>query len=391
MQGSVPPSRRRPQPKPAADRVPHAQIVARLRSDIVQGLFAPGSRLPTRMEMRSRFDASSTTVQRALDHLVEDGFAVVNSRQGTFVADRPPHLTRYALVFPRVMRHSRFWLTLRSAAEHLALHQGRRIPVYLLRNRSTPGGTFARLEDDVVAHRLAGLMLTWVDVNGHIPAKSPVARQADMPRVQYSASTAVATWPTVGFDIHGFYTTAVDRLLREGRRRLAHVGIKTQGRSVRTFREVCLARGLEAPSYLDHQIGLSAPDHARSLVQLLMRLPADQRPDGLVVSDDNLLEHVQAGLIDAGVRLPEDLAVVAHVNFPASVHIVLPITPLGFDCAELIHAMAHSIDQQRAGRAVPPQVLLPARWSPYVPETAPSVPDLLPVHPLSSAGVTSCR
>ena len=49
-------------------------IVADLRARILDRTYRPGGRLPTRTELQVSFEASSVTVQRALDRLVADGF-----------------------------------------------------------------------------------------------------------------------------------------------------------------------------------------------------------------------------------------------------------------------------------------------------------------------------
>ena len=44
--------------------------------------------------------------------------------------------------------------------------------------------------------------------------------------------------------------------------------------------------------------------------------PAHDRPDALVITDDNLVPAATAGVLAAGRRVPADLEVVAHANFP---------------------------------------------------------------------------
>src|SRR5262245_24538533 len=82
--------------RPAVKR---SESVGALRQDLIKGRYAPGTRLPTRADLIDRFDASAMTVQTAVDRLKKDGFVIARGRQGTFVADHPPHLHRYGLVF----------------------------------------------------------------------------------------------------------------------------------------------------------------------------------------------------------------------------------------------------------------------------------------------------
>src|SRR5215471_1824603 len=77
----------------------YGAIAGTLRSNITSGEWRPGQQLPTRPELLSTFDAGMATVQRALDRLMTDGFIETTNR-GTFVSSHPPHLYRYAIVFP---------------------------------------------------------------------------------------------------------------------------------------------------------------------------------------------------------------------------------------------------------------------------------------------------
>jgi GntR family transcriptional regulator len=70
-----------------------------LRQRISSRQYAVGSRIPTRRELSEEFSASAFTLQRALDRLVERGFLVAKGARGTFVCDRLPQQSTYAIVF----------------------------------------------------------------------------------------------------------------------------------------------------------------------------------------------------------------------------------------------------------------------------------------------------
>ena len=84
--------------KPAIP-VRQSVVVRHLRRLIVDGKIAPGDRLPTHEDIQNKFRTTHMTVQRAFDQLAADGFIRTVPKIGRFVADRPPHLLRYALVF----------------------------------------------------------------------------------------------------------------------------------------------------------------------------------------------------------------------------------------------------------------------------------------------------
>ena len=108
-------------------------------------------------------------------------------------------------------------------------------------------------------------------------------------------------------------------------------------------------------------VSLSEPESARNCVHLLMHPGQAERPDALLISNDNLVEHASAGVIAAGVHVPDDLDVVAHCNFPWPAPSVLPVRRLGYDARALLKACIDSIDEQRQGR-VPATAVIPARF-----------------------------
>jgi len=91
----------------------------------------------------------------------------------------------------------------------------------------------------------------------------------------------------------------------------------------------------------------------REAVYLLMRLPEEERPDGLVVWDDNLVPEATAGLVKAGIDVGRDLDVVGHANFPNVTPSRADICRIGFDVHELLERCVQTLDEIRAGHDVP--------------------------------------
>jgi DNA-binding LacI/PurR family transcriptional regulator len=70
-----------------------APIVEALRSDIVTGVFGPGSKLPAGHELCTRFGVTRPTLRKAVERLVEEGLVIVRPGAGMFVchkSDSPP-------------------------------------------------------------------------------------------------------------------------------------------------------------------------------------------------------------------------------------------------------------------------------------------------------------
>ncbi len=328
-----------------------------LRTRIVGGEYAPGARLPLREELIAATGASSATLQQAVHRLADDGFLRTRGRLGTFVAERPPHLYRFGLVFsfapldpPSLHEESLLRLCEAERAD------GRWFVPY---RPVQPGGDAAeldRLVDDVERRRLAGLLFVQRPLAAW--AETPILQAPDLPRVM------LVMHP---FSIPGV-TPLVHRQEDWFRRALARVrdagctraAVLSAGRpppaGADPVRAAADAAGLVCPPEWRHGILRENQPLARSLARLLAS--GADRPEAIVVTDDNLAGAVAAGLDDAGV--PDDgVLLVCHANFPHLPPVRRPVTWLGTDLLAIWETALALMEQQRAGAPAPPHIVPP--------------------------------
>ena len=79
----------------------HRQLYSTFRTAILDGVFAPGTRLPSTRALADDLGVSRTTVLQAFERLVSEGYATARSGAGTRVAT-----TLSAAATPTI-RHSR--------------------------------------------------------------------------------------------------------------------------------------------------------------------------------------------------------------------------------------------------------------------------------------------
>lgn len=332
-------------------------IISELRRGLLAGRWPPGGRLPTRREFCAEFDASMITVQQALDQLVAEGFVEARGRNGTFVVDRPPHLFSVVLAFPVsavTSRQNRFWAALEEEALRLRqssfdIHVHHEID-------SHPGNAMHNaLAAAVENGRFAGLIFP---SSPHDLQRSPLLKAPGVARVAIMSATD--EFPNIGaviLDGASWRQKALDHLVARGRRRIA---LLTTPRLESTGWESAFAsRGLELRPYWIQSTALSAVESARNLAHLLFRPGRDEHPDGLIITDDNLVEAATGGVVAAGVRVPTDLEIVAHCNFPWPTPSVVPARRLGFDARLVLAACLNLLARQRAGEP-PTGTLVPA-------------------------------
>ena len=344
--------------RPAVEK---SRVIAELTRRIVTSEFRPGDRLPTRRELCGIYGVSQITIQQVIDQLVRDGFVESRGALGTFVATHPPHLFNYALVFPATVnevRLNRFWTALANEANSLHGTGGRRFKLWYGIDGHGDSEDHKALLGDVRRGRLAGIIfpaLPW------LLDQTPLLETPDVPRV--AVSTPHPDFPMVGcvaLDGLSFVDKAIDHLISRGRKRIAlmlpsGIPYNTQ------WKPAFDARGLQIPEYRVQSVGPAAPESARNLAHLLCRSVQPDRPDALIIADDNMVEHATAGLIDAGVRFPDDMDVVAHCNFPWPTPSVVPVRRLGYDARRVMAACVGTLEQLRTNKSVSP-VTIPAEF-----------------------------
>jgi len=326
-------------------------LVRLIRSRVVGGKMKPGTRLPNRIELFKELDVSPQTLQRALDRLVMDGFVIPRGRAGTFVADRPPHLHRVAMIFPDSIGigRNRFFRALQMAAEGVAAEADRTLLTFEGIDGHTESREFARLAEDVVRHRIAGMIFA---TNPSELRGTPVLDEPDIPRVAFAA-TGMNDIPTVFPDFRQLISRAVRRIAQQGGRRL---GVLTHHQISPTDLEQMLGDlssfGITTRREWQMGMAIDAPEWVHSGVRLLMSRPLLDRPDALLILDDHLTEPIMASLAEMKMLDPKDLIIVSHNNFPLPLAAEYPIIRIGFDARTMVRKCFDLITAQRTSDKV---------------------------------------
>jgi DNA-binding LacI/PurR family transcriptional regulator len=338
-------------------------IVAELRQGIVTGRYQPGARLPTRVTLQEQYGVSPTTMQRAFDTLLEDGFIETRGKQGTFVSHRAPHLTHYAVVLHGRLETSRLYRAIAGPAMALA-RDGRRVSCYQQVDAHRDSPDYRRLLADLRCQRVAGLLFSthpWEYASDPLMTTPGIPRTAFMSQRQYPHVAAFSA------DHASFRERALHEVARRGLRRVACLSHHTVPELAEAVLLPAAARhGLEVrPSWL--QFADLQPGSAAQIARLLVDQPAATRPQALIVADDNLVEDASRGLAAAGLA-PAELLVIGAANFPAPPPSHFPVLMLGFDLHALVAAAFAEIDRQRQGAPPPPGVqLFPALFEAELP------------------------
>jgi len=321
-------------------------ILVYITDQISVGVWQPGERIPTRADLRRRFSTTQVTVQQALHRLAVDGFICADGRRGTFVAEHPPCLNRVALVFPTTRQYLQqsinMWSALAKEATQCQRSGDYTIHLYTGLNGHTDEPDYQRLLRDVRARRLRGIIFTsppflLVDTELWEAIRCSGIRQAAI--MPDAASLGMIS---LGFDGQGYLPRLMRHFTERGRRRLAAISSDlgstpdAENSHGQHIMSAVVASGLETHPYWIHGIHPAAAASVRRLTWLLFSAPPAQRPDALWIADDMLVDPVTRGVVDAGIRVPEELEIVAHANFPWIAPAVTPVKYLGYDISALL-------------------------------------------------------
>lgn len=355
-----------------ADR--KARLVQELKSQIIRGDFAPGSRLPTRVEIEHSFGLSSDTVQSALSDLRRDGFIQSRGRNGTFVSETPPYLNRFALAFSETKdspTQLRFWDVLARVAAPVARACDQEIEIYYGIDGRWRGDDYPRLYAEAEAHRIAGIIFATAP---HYVAETPIIQEQGIPRVIIASANLLSapTVPVVKPAYESFFVRALQEMKARGRRRVALImpwlPIADRPEGMANIRRVAQELGVEIRPEWWHCLPVEYPESAGPLTHLMFGPSQTSLPDGIIIADDNLVESATAGLIAAGIDVPRQLEVIAHCNYPHLPKIHVPVHFLGFDADAVLKACVRAIQKQRTHQPV--ELLYPVEprfsWEPSV-------------------------
>jgi DNA-binding LacI/PurR family transcriptional regulator len=126
------------------------------------------------------------------------------------------------------------------------------------------------------------------------------------------------------------------------------------------FVAACARRRLRAAQ---PPVLLVAQEQGRGIaqsVELLLRQERARRPDGLIITDDNLVPAATAGIAAAGGPKAGGVKVIAHTNFPWPTPSAVPVMRLGHSVRALLEKCVALIEQQRRGETPPAMTLVPA-------------------------------
>jgi len=317
---------------PAASTPLYQQVAADLRRRITSGEIPVGARVPTHRELARDYGVSLITINKALAGLVSDG--VLHSRvgRGTFVAVRPPqtHDGPRGRVLGFVLRDlsSPFFSLVANAAQRRADELGYGLLF------SSSSFQLDREEEQLQRFRQLGVQGVLIVSMSRTYRLSPAIQELHdegFPYVMVSYTHGDDV-PMVAGDMDRAGVIAAEHLLSLGRRRFAYMGdrrgsVAFERRSTGYFRTIEGAGLRVDPAFVleypyegewnDYESGYAIGERIAAMTD---------RPDAMYTHNDLGALGFQDALLDHGIRVPEDVAIVGLDDIELSARARVPLT-----------------------------------------------------------------
>lgn len=214
----------------------------------------------------------------------------------------------------------------------------------LLLSRVIPGAD-SWLEDVIASGRTDGILL--IGQSDQTEVIERVARQF-APMIVWGAHRPGLAQITVGTDNVAGGELAARHLIAIGRRRLAFLGDP----AVPEFadRHAGFHRGvMAAPGVNEILLPLHLTDQD-AYAEMARFLAANPAPDGIFAASDVIAMSAMRAILDAGLRVPQDVSIIGYDDISVAAHIVPPLTTIRQDMQRGAALMVELLMRRLAGQ-----------------------------------------
>ncbi|MGB9607609.1 MAG: substrate-binding domain-containing protein, partial [bacterium] len=279
------------------------EILEKIRN----GVWKPGERIPSERDLALEKKLARATVNRVLKELEEEGLLINVKGKGRFVRDfkeRKRTMTIGVVFWDFVHSVHPVGIEILKGIEEVVVKEGYRLLIYTARHTPSLLPSKRTAFNVVPMERVDGLILGAQEL-----ANEEIERVASfLPVVGYNLDSSLKI-PLVIADYAWVGYIGVEYLASLGRRRIALINAWETFPIARNLFEgyrlglgrvgIPFSSSLVRTGYYDYDSGY-----------LLMRTLLEERPDGVICGDDFIAVGAIKAIKDAGLSVPEDIAVV---------------------------------------------------------------------------------
>lgn len=325
----------------------HEQVVQAIWGMIRSGDWPPGSRLPSEQDLARQFKVAHTTIRKAKAGLAKQGAIVSVNRRGTYVTE-DALAYRVAVLWRGGVLTNNFGYGYRIALDRLESRQstGMRFQHIAASPEALTNSVVAEgLVERVVSMQSSAVVLTadMQELEDRL-----VARSIPIVVLSYAEHPSV---PCVHMDTAAMCRMGLSHFEQSGCDRVAMIGPEE---GAPAYARVHRERGWPMP-WLATMPWSKLPTRkdAESFgYQSFKRVwaKAGERPVGLLVLDDIMLNGVLLAMAEEGVRSGRDLQLASHYNRDSDTFIAQSFTRLEIDPDKYADGIESLLTTQLAGQ-----------------------------------------
>ncbi len=318
----------------------HQQVADALRGQIT-AKYTPGLKLESETNLAKRFSVSVVTIREALSALAQEGLVQREHGRGTFVADWRSSQSIGILFAQDIALQQNSDFVLRVAQELRQILEEANCETRLYMIPAASGGAAADvscpvLTRDVEENQLAAVAAINVVASPHWLAP---LQQQNIPVV---GSRKGFTY-CVRHDHQRMISDGVKYLVKRGCKKI----VLMSWDEYRSFTE-CFIRELQIAHLPVHQGWIRNNLLPKSLGvgwQEFREIwsAASDKPDGLLISDDQLCAGAVKAIEEVDVRIPEELIIISHANKGREIQTNFPMPRMECDPDEFASAVAEML------------------------------------------------
>jgi len=307
-------------------------------AEIASGKIPPGGKLPTYDELERIHKVSYITINACMKLLKSSGMVIGRERAGVFVSERPPILNRFAMIFPKEEKVSlsanRFLQTMLKILGGESAKRKLEFEIFQDFEPHVDNPDCQKLVSELSGMRIGGVVHLSMPC---LPNACEILHFPGIPVI--NGSTCMK------FDQKAYVGKSCDYLLSRRKKRIAVLFQGEQAMKIMLgkFLEKRDSSGMESPDHWFIPIGTDTREGAGKITRILLDGPRDRRPNGLIIADDNLVDHALGGVFLSRVKVPGELEIVAHCNWPNPVMSVMPVKRLGYDIRKALSVIIDAL------------------------------------------------
>jgi DNA-binding LacI/PurR family transcriptional regulator len=350
--------------------IPLAQQLSRqLLWLIADGELPAGTRLPPVRNVAARLGINLHTVRAAYRMLQEDGLVITRQGLGTHVL--PFDNRRLAQIAATFDTHTigvivpsmanPFYHAFLEGVEEAASANG--TLVFLCNTHDIPSEA-ARYYAQMAARQVDGVIIASHDTTEFAPATMEESEGGRLLLPTIAVDWPGSAAPSVGLDLEDAGYEATRHLLEHGHRRLGLLTVDVEAANIRPVTAGYQRALAEAGQSPDPALVARAPGFAMAAGQAGARqlLALAQPPTAVFAISDTLALGALSEFKAAGLRIPDDIALVGFNDIPAAALVEPPLTTVAAPVHEMGARAMHMLQEQIAGRPLThSHVTLPIR------------------------------